>query len=86
MNPNGSSGLSVTADAGATSPALGRIDAGLFVASGVLLVAAGVHIAAPRPCPPQGVMTFLADIPTRSWRSTNVQPRGTDFGSATSNW
>ena len=47
MNPNGSAGLSVTADAGATVPALSWIEAGLFVVGGLLLVGAVLLIAVP---------------------------------------
>ena len=47
MNFDGFPGLSVTADSGATIPALGLIGVGLFVAGGVLLVAAVVLIAVP---------------------------------------
>ena len=47
MNSDASPGVSVTADAGATVPALGWIAGGLLVAGGVLLIAGTVLIAVP---------------------------------------
>ena len=47
MNSDASPGVSVTADAGATIPALGWIAGGLLVAGGVLLISGTVLIAVP---------------------------------------
>ncbi|HUY29679.1 MAG TPA: DUF4389 domain-containing protein [Acidimicrobiales bacterium] len=47
MNPDGSAGVSVTADAGATVPALGWISAGLFAVGGLMLVGAVLLVAIP---------------------------------------
>ena len=47
MNPDASPGVSVTADASATLPALGWIAAGLFAAGGLLLAAGAVLIVVP---------------------------------------
>ena len=47
MRSDGSRGLSITADAGATVPALGWIDAGILAAGAVLLVAAILLITLP---------------------------------------
>jgi hypothetical protein len=47
MNRDGSPGVSVTADAGATIPALGWIAGGLLTAGGALLIAGTLLIAVP---------------------------------------
>jgi len=47
MRPDGSRGLSITADAGATVPPLGWIDAAIFTVGGILLIAAVLLIALP---------------------------------------
>lgn len=47
MRSDGSRGLSITADAGATVPALGWIDAGILAAGAILLVAAILLITLP---------------------------------------
>jgi hypothetical protein len=47
MRPDGSRGLSVTADVGATVPALGWIDAGLFAVGGSFLIGAILLITPP---------------------------------------
>jgi hypothetical protein len=47
MNPDASPGVVVTADAGATIPALGWITGGLFAVGGVLLVAGATLILVP---------------------------------------
>jgi hypothetical protein len=47
MRPNGSRGLSLTADAGATVPALGWIDVAIFTVGVILLIAAILLITLP---------------------------------------
>jgi hypothetical protein len=47
MNANATPGLAVNADIGATLPDLGWIAAGLLVAGGLLLIAAGGLILIP---------------------------------------
>jgi hypothetical protein len=47
MRPDGSRGLAITADLGATVPALGWIDAGLFIGASVFLIAAVLLITLP---------------------------------------
>ena len=47
MRPNGSRGLSITADVGATFPSLGWIDAAVFTLGGLLLIAAILLITLP---------------------------------------
>jgi hypothetical protein len=46
MNPDGARGLSVRADAGATIPVIGWVEAGLFAGGVVLLLAPVVLVAA----------------------------------------
>ena len=47
MRPDGNRGLSITADVGATVPALGWIGAGILIGAVVLLVAATLLITLP---------------------------------------
>jgi len=47
MRPDGSRGLSITADAGATIPVLGWVDAAFFTAGGIFLIAAILLITLP---------------------------------------
>ncbi len=47
MRPDGGRALSITADVGATVPALGWIDAAILMAGGVLLIAAILLVTLP---------------------------------------
>ena len=47
MNPDATSGLSVTATAGATIPSLGWIAGGLFALGGILLIGGALLIVIP---------------------------------------
>ena len=47
MRPDGSRGLSITADVGATVPALGWIDVAVLAIGGILLIAAILLITLP---------------------------------------